>query len=76
MLGAGALGRPRGMVWGGRREEVSGWGTHVYLWQIHFDIWQNQYNIVKLNKIKLKKNKKKKTLIKNFFLYFSKCIYF
>ena len=37
------------------REEGSGWGTHVYLWQIHFDIWQNQYNIVKLNKIKLKK---------------------
>jgi len=26
---AGALGRPRGMVWGGRREEGSGWGTHV-----------------------------------------------
>jgi len=52
MLGAGALGRPRGMVWGGRREEGSGWGTQVYLWQIHFDIWQNQYNIVKLNKIK------------------------
>jgi len=58
MLGAGALGRPRGMVWGGRREEGSGWGTHVYLWQIRFDIWQNQYNIVKLNKIKFKKNKK------------------
>ena len=38
-----------------RREEGSGWGTHVYLWQIHFDIWQNQYNIVKLNKIKFKK---------------------
>ena len=62
MLGAGALGRPRGMVQGGRREEGSGWGTHVYLWQIHFDIWQNQYNIVKLNKIKLKnKNKTKQT---------------
>ena len=57
MLGAGALGRPRGMVWGGRREEGSGWRTHVYLWQIHFYTWQNQYNIVKLNKIKLKKNK-------------------
>ena len=57
MLGAGALGRPRGMVWGGRREEGSGWGTHIYLWQIHFDIWQNQYNIIKLNKIKLKKKK-------------------
>ena len=41
MLGAGALGRPRGMEWGGRREEGSRWGTHVYLWQIHFDIWQN-----------------------------------
>ena len=64
MLGAGALGRPRGMVWGGRREEGSGWGTRVYLWQIHIDIWQNQYNIVKLkNKIKLKKKK----------LYYLKC---
>ena len=41
MLGAGALGRPRGMVWGGRREEDSGWGTHVYLWRIHFDVWQS-----------------------------------
>ena len=61
MLGAGALGRPRGMVWGGRREAGSGWGTHVYLWQIHFDIWQNQYNIVKFkNKIKFKKILKKK----------------
>ena len=37
------------------REEGSGWGTCVYLWQIHFDIWQNQYNIVKFkNIIKLK----------------------
>ena len=34
---------------GGRR--VQDGETHVYLWQIHFDIWQNQYNIVKLNKI-------------------------
>ena len=22
-------------------------GTRVYLWQIHVDVWQNQYNIVK-----------------------------
>ena len=58
MLGAGALGRPRRMVWGGRREEGSGWGTCVYLWQIHVDIWQNQYNIEKL------KNKKKTKLLK------------
>ena len=42
------------------RKEGSGWITHVYLWWIHFDIWQNQYNIVKLkNKIKLKKKKRK-----------------
>ena len=52
MLGAGALGQPRGMVWGGRREEGSRRGTLVYLWQIHVDIWQNQYNIVKLKKKK------------------------
>ena len=65
MLGAGALGRPRGMVWGGRREEGSGWGTRVYLWKIHVDIWQNQYNIVKLkNKIKRKFKKSKEVLIK------------
>ena len=56
MLGAGALGQPRGMVRGGRKEEGSGWETRVYLWRIHVDIWQNQYNIVKLkNKIKLNK---------------------
>ena len=29
---------------GGR---VSGWGTCVYLWWIHVDVWQNQYNVVK-----------------------------
>ena len=56
MLGAGALGRPRGMVWGGRGEEGSGWGTRIKLWWIHVDIWQNQYNIVKL---KNEKNRKK-----------------
>ena len=50
MLGACTLGRPRGMVRGGTREEGSGWGTHVCLWRIHVDTWQNQYNIVKLKK--------------------------
>ena len=63
MLGAGALERLRGMVRGGRREEGSGWGTRVYLWWIHVDIWQNQYNIVKLkNKKKLKKKENKYNL--------------
>ena len=37
----GLYGEGGGMVWGGRREEGSGWGTHVYLWRIHFDTWQN-----------------------------------
>ena len=40
---------------GGRRVQD---GEHL-LWWIHFDIWQNQYNIVKLNKINLKKQNKK-----------------
>ena len=71
MLGAGALGRPRGMVWGGRREECSGWGTHVYLWRIHFNIWQNQYNIVKFkNKIKYKKKKRQKKICRGPYLDF------
>ena len=52
------------MVWGGRKEEDSGWGTRVYLWWIHVDVWQNWYNIVKLkNKIKLKKLKKRTIII-------------
>ena len=28
------------------REGGSGWRTCVYLWWIHVDVWQNQYNIV------------------------------
>ena len=57
MLEAGALRRPRGMVQGGRRVQD---GEHVvYLWQIHVDIWQSQYNIVKL-----------KNTIKNMWIYF------
>ena len=34
VLGAGALGWPRGMGWGGRWEGGSGWETHVHLWWI------------------------------------------
>ena len=33
----------------------SGWGTRVYLWRIHVDIWQSQYNIVKLKNKKINK---------------------
>ena len=35
MLGADALGRPRGMVWGGRFKRE---GIYVYLWLIHFEV--------------------------------------
>ena len=52
-----------------KKNGVNQHGTHVYLWRIHVDIWQNQYNIVKLkNKIKniytiLLEAKKKKVSI-------------
>ena len=44
MLGAGALGWPKGMVWGGKWKGGSGLGTRVHPWRIHVDIRQNQYN--------------------------------
>ena len=40
VLGAGALGRPKGMRWEGRWEGGSGWGTHVNPWLIHVSVWQ------------------------------------
>ena len=49
------------MVWGGKREGCSGWGTRVYLWRIHVDVWQNQYNIVE----QLTSNEKNKFILKN-----------
>ena len=38
MLGASALGRPRGMVRGGRREEGLGWGARVHPWRIYVNV--------------------------------------
>ena len=65
VLRAGALGRPRGMGWGGRQEGGSGWGTHVNPWLIHVNVWQKpiQYcKVISLQLIKIneKKNPKKK----------------
>ena len=37
-LGPGALGKPRGSGWRGRREGGSGWGTHVNPWLFHFNV--------------------------------------
>ena len=61
---AGTLVRPRGMGWGGRQEERSGWGIHVNPWLIHVNVWQNplQYcKVISLQLIKINE-KKKKTL--------------
>ena len=60
MLEAGARGRSREMIWGGRWEGGSGLGTHVHPWRIHVNVWQNQYSIVKQNKVKIKILNRKK----------------
>ena len=67
MLGAGALGRPRGMGWGGRWEGGSGWGIRVNPWLIYVIVWQKplQYckvislQLIKINEKKYKKRKKR-----------------
>ena len=68
VLRGGALGRPRGMGWGGRREGVSGRGTHVNPWLIHVNVWQKplQYcKVISLQRIKI--NEKQYTLITCYF---------
>ena len=63
VLGAGALGWPRGMGWGGRWEGGSGWGTHVNPWLIHVNVWQKplQYcKVISLQLIKIIGGKKEK----------------
>ena len=65
VLGAGALGRPRGMGWGGRWEGGSGWGTHVNLWLIHVNVWQKPLQYCKVISLQLIKiNEKTKTIKK------------
>ena len=46
------------MIWGGRGEGGSG----LEPWLIHVNVWQNQYSIVKQNKVKIKIKKKNKTV--------------
>ena len=53
VLGAGALGRPRGMGWRGRREGGSGWGTHVNPWLIHVNVWQKPLQHCKVVSLQL-----------------------
>ena len=40
-------------------------GTHVHPWLIHVSVWQNQYSIVKQNKVKKNKNKKQANIIEH-----------
>ena len=72
VLGAGAMGWPRGMVWEGRWVGCSGWGTHVHPWQIHVntctpmaDSCQCMAKPIQYCKVKKKKKKKRR---KEFFL--------
>ena len=67
VLRAGALGRPRGMGWRGRREGGSGWRTHVNPWLIHVNVWQNPLQYCKVISLQLIKiNEKKKKRMDNF----------
>ena len=60
VLRAGALGRPRGIGWGGRQEGGSGWGTHVNPWLIHVNVWQKPLQYCKVISLQLRKINEKK----------------
>ena len=65
VLRAGALGRPRGMGWGGRQEGGSEWGTYVNPWLIHVNVWQKplQYcKVISLQLIKINEKNRIKYL--------------
>ena len=70
VLGAGALGRPRGMGWKGRWELGSGWRIHVYPWLIHVNVWQKPlqyFKVISLQLIKIN-GKKKESIYKYTFV--------
>ena len=60
MLRAGALGRPRGMGWGGRQEGGSGRVKHVNPWLIHVNVWQKPLQYCKVISLQLINGEKKK----------------
>ena len=59
VLRAGALGRPRGMGWAGRREGESGWEIHVNPWLFHVNVWQKPLQYCKVISLQLIKMGKK-----------------
>ena len=64
VLGAGALGRPRGSCkgWRGRWKGSSGWGTHVNPWLIHVNAWQKPLHYCKVISLQLIKINEKEIL--------------
>ena len=62
VLRPGALGRPRGIRWRGRREWGSWWGTHANPWLIHVSVWQKPLQCCKVISLQLLKINGKKTL--------------
>ena len=63
LLGADALGWPRGMGWGGKWEGISGWGTHVNPWLIHVNVWQKPLQYCKVISLQLIKINEKIIII-------------
>ena len=59
VLRAGALGRLRGMRYGGRQEGGSGW-EHVNPWLIHVNVWQKPLQCCKVISLQLIKINEKK----------------
>ena len=60
VLRAGALGRPRGMRWGGRWKRGSGWRTHANPWLIHVNVWRKPlqyFKVISLQLIKINEEK-------------------
>ena len=56
MLGAGARGGYKEMIWDGRWERGSGLGTHVHPWLIHVNVWQKSPQYCKVISLQLKIN--------------------
>ena len=65
VLGPGALGRPRGIVWKGRGEGGLAWGIHVTPWLIHVNVWQNPLKGCEVISLQLIKINEKKNKIKS-----------
>ena len=59
-LGAGALGRPRGIRWRGRWEGGLRGGIHVNPWLIHVNVWQKPLQYCKVISLQLIKINGKK----------------